>query len=424
MAELIPLVAVLPFLLFASGLASGSETALFSLSHGERARLRRDSPRAGAAIDGLLARPRSLLIFVLLLNMSVNVSYFVVTSVLATKMGGGVEGTITGIGSVLAIILFGEVLAKMLARAKRVAFCRVLGGALRAAQLALGPVILILDRLVIAPLARLVGGGRESRLAAGEVAALIRSGGEGVTLSDDERRVLEEVVALGSRNVRDVMKPRVRLSWVEDDATPETVRAEASASGRTALAVRRGGGEGPIVGLLHVKPFLAAAELGPMPALLRYCDEPAFVPETARLDTALEQVRRRGAGVVFCVDEYGEVSGWLEPEDIADELLRGLGEDDPSEGLAARIVGLGRWWIAGTARLHEVERHFGLEPGVFDSARATTVGGLLSERLGRVPSEGDAIEAGRVRLCAVGVVERRVEGVELTLLDTLEGGAR
>lgn len=425
MGELAPLFLVLPVLLVASGLASGSETALFSLSHADRARLRRETPAIGAAVDAMLGRPRALLIFVLLLNMSVNVSYFVVTSVISTQIGSGLVGTVVGVGSVLSIILFGEVLAKMLARAQRVAFCRLIAVPMRAGQVAIGPVLMGLDALVIAPLARLVGGGRERPLNSSEVAALVRAGGDGVHLTAAECRVLEEVVGLKSRRVRDVMKPRVRMGWVTDDASVEDVREAVAKSGKTVIVVRRGSGEGPVVGVLHVKPYLSAIEMrrGGVP-MDRYCDPPQFIPETARLDDALSQIRRRSAGMLLCVDEHGAVTGWLEPEDIADELLRGLGEDEQSEGAHPSLVGLGRWHVPGSARLHELERQFGFDHGAVggdDSARATTVAGLIAESLGRVPGVGDSLEVGPIRLSVLDMVGRRVERVELELIHGLDG---
>jgi len=217
------------------------------------------------------------------------------------------------------------------------------------------------------------------------------------------------------------MKPRVRLGWVDEAASVEVVRAAASETGRTVLAVRAGGGEGPLVGLLHVKPFLADAELSRRsPAVMRYADAPVFVPETARLDAALDRLRRRSAGMLMCVDEYGDVTGWLEPEDVADELLRGLGEDEPSGGEPPRIIGLGRWLVSGEARVHEIERQFGFADDAMaegEPLRATTLGGLMTERLGRVPAAGDAVRTGPATLTATKVTGRRVDEVELALPD-------
>lgn len=430
MGELIPLFALLPVLLVFSGLASGSETALFSLTHADRATLRGRYPAASLAVEALLGRPRALLIFVLLLNMAANVSYFVVTSVLSTRMESGLMGAVVGVGSVLGIILFGEVLAKVTARANRVRFCVALGVPLRAVQVFLGPVLSVLDRGVIAPLARVLGAGPERALNADEVAQLV-SGAEGERLGEEARRLLGEVVAIGARRVREIMKPRVELAWISAEADADAVREVVRRTRRAVLAVKpRGGGamsDEEVVGLLHVKPYLAAAELrgrGPVD-LMRYCDAPVFVPETARVDAALDMLRRRGAGMVLCVDEHGDLSGWLEPEDVADELLRGLGEDDPSGGQRVQLIGLGRWWVPGGMRLHEVERHFGLPDGSLTgvkgdptrAARVTTLGGLIADRLGRLAGVGDAVEAGGVRLVVHEVRGRRVTGVELELLE-------
>ncbi len=435
MGELIPLIALLPVLMVFSGLASGSETALFSLTHADRESLRARHPAVSAAVEALLGRPRALLIFVLLLNMAANVSYFVVTSVLSTRMESGVMGVVVGVGSVLGIILFGEVLAKVTARANRVRFCIALGLPLRALQVFLSPVLKVIDHGVIAPLARLLGADSERALNADEVAQLV-SGAEGDRLGEEARRLLGEVVAIGARRVREVMKPRVELAWISAEADADTVREVVRRTRRAVLAVKpRGGGamtDEEVVGLLHVKPYLAAAELrgrGPVD-LMRYCDTPVFVPETARVDAALDMLRRRGAGMVLCVDEHGDLSGWLEPEDIADELLRGLGEDDPSGGQRVQLIGLGRWWVPGGMRLHEVERHFGLADGSLSAtkgdgtraARVTTLGGLISDRLGRLAGVGDAVEAGGVRLVVRDVRGRRVTGIELALVEGAEPG--
>jgi putative hemolysin len=425
MGELIPLFAVLPVLLVCSALASGSETALFCLSHADRARLRRDHTLASTAVEGLLSKPRALLIFVLLLNMTVNVAYFVTSSLLTTRLGAGFAGTAVALGSVLAIILFGEVLAKLTARAHRIAFVVALGPPMRALQVFLGPVVGGLDRFVIAPLSRVVGAHEPVGLQAAEVTTLIRAEGRG-DLMDTDRALLEEVVAFDARRVREVMKPRHDLAWLEVGATPDAVRAVVARTGRSLLPVReplgvRARDDGArTVGILHVKPYLTSVELGQPGAaasLARFCDPASFVPENARLDAALQRMRGKGTALLLCVDEHGDVTGWLEPEDIADELVRGLGEDTPGGASRIHIVGLGVWWVPGNARLHEVERHFGLDEGALGGGpgtRVTTIGGLVADRLGRVAEPGDRVEMPGATFLVREVAGRRVVGVAMT----------
>src|SRR5690606_6166675 len=110
-----PLLIVLALLLVCSAVASASETALFGLSRARRAQLALERPRLGAIVDRLLRSPRRLLLQVLLLNMATNVAYFIVSSVLTLRAEGAGWRAGISVGSVLAIILFGEVFAKLFA---------------------------------------------------------------------------------------------------------------------------------------------------------------------------------------------------------------------------------------------------------------------------------------------------------------------
>lgn len=406
---LLPLLAMPPLLLL-SAAASGSETALFSLSPGERRALTREHPEAGRRVEALLARPRRLLVLILLVNMLANVSYFVASSLLTTRLGIGAAGLAAALGSVLAIVLFGEVLAKLVAVRNRALVGRVVAGPLLAIRSLLGPALVALDLGLIGPLTRLVRGGRpRSRpLLAADVERLLREieGTEG-GLDESALRLVGDVLALGSRRVSDVMRPRVDLPWVRADATPDEVTALATESGRTLLPV-----EDSRVGaaMLHAKPFLAAATSaggGPLPSVARYCDPAVFVPERARLDDLLGVLTARGATEALVVDEHGEITGLVGLDDVADELLGGIAHRDPGPDRQIRLIGLGVWSVPGRTPLREFVESFGEEAAGFraDDERAATVGGLVADRLGRLPEPGD-----RVDLASASLEVRSIEG--------------
>ena len=110
----------MPFLLLGSATCSAAETALFSLTHADRLRLRKTHPGAHARIAALLSSPTGLLISILLGNTAVNSAFFVVSAVLGPRLFDGLWAVAFGIASLLAIILCGEVLQREVQRPRRV----------------------------------------------------------------------------------------------------------------------------------------------------------------------------------------------------------------------------------------------------------------------------------------------------------------
>ena len=420
---MLALALTLPVLLILSAIASGSETALFSLTRGERAQITRSSPGAGRAIDRLLARPRMLLIQVLLVNMGVNMTYFVVTSVLTLRADSAGARVGISVGGVLAIVLVGEVLAKVLAASLRVRVCSVIAIPALALQGMMSPVLTVLDRGVIAPLARLAlpRDGGASAISPSEIGALLEAGARQGALSQDEQRLLSKVVHLGDRRVREVMTPRVDLDWIRADATREQVLELVARTGRTTLPVFETSIDDGVVGLLNVNRYLG--DQSPGVTIRRYTRRAVFVPEQAGLDRALNTLRDASDHTAIVVDELGGVTGLVQIEDIADELLEGLGENAPTEQSQIQIVGLGRWLVPGRLSVRDWEQSFGVDAGgdaaIDDAerARVSTIAGLVQSRLGRVPEVGDRVRVGGYEIIVEAMRGRSIERVLVVLCD-------
>lgn len=422
MSGVFPLILVLPVLLVLSAVASGSETALFRLSHRERAELRRTAPAAGAAVESLLADARRLLLFVLLLNMVVNVSYFVVSSVLTTRMETGLGGAAVGVGSVLAIVLFGEILAKIIAGAARLRFCTLLAPPLAALQVLLGPIIAGLDRLVLGPLIRIIRPHHDEStgLQPVELDRLIETGGRSGVLTESERRLLGEVIELGTIRVREAMRPRDEIVWIPRDATAEGIIDKATRHARTTILLVDRTLDGRAAGFLHVKRYLAARLVsGVDPDPVDFADPPVFIPEQIRLDAALECMRTASCTQALCVDERGTMVGLLDAADIVDELLAGMGDERSAEKHTIQLIGLGRWTVSARLAARDWAQFFGVDEAEIEPSlsRASTIGGVVIDRLGRLPEPGDSVEIGPVRVRVEAVLGRRIVSVAVELLD-------
>ena len=105
---------LLPVLIAASAACSGSETALFSLTHADRVRLRKQSPAAADRVAALLESPRAFLVTVLLGNVFVNTAYFAVAVKVGAAFGSHAAEAVVGVGALLVLILFGELAPKSL----------------------------------------------------------------------------------------------------------------------------------------------------------------------------------------------------------------------------------------------------------------------------------------------------------------------
>lgn len=405
------LLALLPVLLVFSAAASASETALFGVTPGEEARLRRGAPIAGRALASLRARPRELLAQVLLLNMLANTAYFIVTSVLTVRVeSAGMKVVVSG-GSVLAIVLFGEVFAKLFATTARVAFLRLAAPVHLAIRGVLGPLLTVMDRFVIAPLSRLAvpRASDPAPVTPEELGALIELGTRAGSLRDSEQGLLRSIVELGSMRVREIMRPRVDLVWAERDTPRDALIELCAREGVSRVPLCVGGLDGRVVGMLDATRLMAGQQLP------RAIGVVVFVPELARLDTLLERFRDQGLSAAMCVDEHGGVAGMVTVADVVDELVDTEPVAVGSDAGVVERTGDRNWLVPGRLPVRDLADAFGAHDAVLRAGRATTIAGLLVSLLGRFPAEGDAAGLGDLELRAAEVRERAVTRVEVVL---------
>lgn len=414
----LPMLIALPALLLLSGFFSGSETALFGMVESERIRLRRSGSLAGRSVDALLSNPRMLLITILLGNMTVNVLYFVISSVLLMDAEGGViVNTLLALGSLMVIILVGEVGPKLLANSHRRGFVNATAPPLWAVHRAIGPLRIALARLVVEPLNRLTAPRQAPpELSSEELEALLElSGREGV-IDVHEQRILQEVLELGRLRVRDVMTPRVRVQAVEINTTRDEVVKLVEDTRRTKFPVFEGDID-HVLGVLHVKRFLLDPR-SDAASVKQHISPVQYVPEIASLDQLLDHFRRTKTQMAIVVDEFGGTAGLVTIEDAVEEVVGDIVSEGERTIEPPRMIGLGRWRVSGDVSVHDWAEAFGQR---LISPRVVTLGGLIIQRVGSLPKPGDAIDLGNVRIEVEAVQKNRVVSAIITLLPSHTG---
>lgn len=420
-----PFVIVLAILLVGSAFASGSETALFGVTHGQRATLRRSNPTLGRIVDALLSRPRELLMQVLLLNMVINVSYFIVTSVLTLRADSGLARVGISVVSLTTIILMGEVFAKLFASGATLFFLRIAAPVHLFIRGPISGLLGVLDVWVISPLSRLVAPGRAdesgSEVTPEQLATLISmSAGDGV-IDRGEQLVLTSIVEMGQLRVEQVMTPRVDVEWVSPDISIDELKLVCRGTGRTRTLVCERDLDDGLLGIVDARRVFEGTTL-------RDAIRPVlYVPEQCRLDALMEQLRASGRRVGVCVDEHGGVTGVITIADILKELLEELEHPDDRAAVSVEEIGDGRWRVPGRLSIRDWSVLFKDRSLIEHTKHVNTLGGLVMVLLDRVPEVGDEVRAGSIELRVVSMIERAIEQIEVRVLtgeDQLEGGDR
>ncbi|WP_029291300.1 hemolysin family protein [Cellulomonas sp. HZM] len=345
-------------------------------------------------------------------------------------VGGALDGPLsttasTAVAVVVALVLVngfsmlvGELIPKNFAISRPLATARAVVPWQSGFTTALHPVIAFFNGSANALLRRVgvepreeLSGGRSPQ----ELAALVRRSAEVGTLDEATATLLTNSIDFFDLTAVDVMTDRQRLVVVRRDDTAADVTALARTSGHSRFPVI-GDSSDDIVGLVHVRravavPFERRAEV---PAAALMVDAPQ-VPETVHLGPLLVELRDQGLQMAVVVDEYGGTSGVVTLEDVVEELVGEVADEHDRRRTSAARSADGSWLLPGVLRPDELTETTGLvvpEDGPYE-----TLGGLLMDRLGRIPQEGDEVEVDGVLLHVQRMDGRRVERVRVVALE-------
>lgn len=234
-----------------------------------------------------------------------------------------------------------------------------------------------------------------------EIRYLIADSGEGGVLEPEEQVRLHRALALSQRIARELMVPRTRIFALERSTTIEEAIQRAAEVPYTRLPVYAGSLD-RVVGLVHAKDLARARFTGSGVGALDSLIRPILgVHEQLTADRVLSLMKSRGGVMAVVVDEFGGTSGLITIGDVLAELLGDVGDEfKPGDRLPQRHSD-GGVSLPGDLPLYEA-RHW---VGARWEGDSDTIGGFVTERLGRIARKGDVVEIDGVRV-EVEAVER------------------
>ncbi len=405
MTALLSLSLLIGALIFLSALFSGLETALFALRPHQLRRLEDQHPSLQNFIRGFREHPRRVLNVLLLADIVVNIPLIVLCAFLLWE--GPLENAhvpqwLVALSIFAVIVLVCDLIPKLLAASAPYRLSAVGVFTLRAVMPLLDRVGRGLERASEALVRRVTPGqtGIRPRMSDEELETLVEMGEEAGTLHEAEGEMIQEIIKLGDKTVKDCLTPRVDTFALPDDLSNEEALALLKTKRFRRVPVYADTPD-QIVGILDVKRFL----LDPASPYTELLDAPSFVHETMSAMELLRSFLHRPQGLAIVVDEFGGTEGIITTADIVEEIISDAAPLGQAE-LYIEPLADGRLLVSGNARLDDLAEHLGFE---LEADGIDTIGGLVFNRLGYLPPNGTAVEWPRLSVTVRRTGRKRIE---------------
>jgi putative hemolysin len=416
------IVMVVVFILI-GGFFSGTELALISLRESQ-VRALSEQGRRGAALARLLSDPNRFLatvqIGVTLATLSasafgaetLNRPFSAVLVSWGLSPGVAVPLAfivVTAAISYLSLVL-GELVPKRLALQRAEGLAILVAPLLNRLATLSRPIVWLLSKSTNA-LVRLVGGDPKvsgEAITEEELRDLVAAH---ESLTTDERKLIDEVFRAGDREVREVMTPRTEVEFLEASTTASRAAKQVAESNWSRFPVVARD-EDDVVGFVHVRDLLLpnhpagrAATVGDL------AREVTRLPGTARVLTALSEMRRDNQHMAIVVDEYGGTDGIVTLEDLIEEVIGEIYDEYDEEVAPEGEQPGGPQEVDGLLNLDDFTEVTGLR---LPEGPYETVAGFVLAALGRLPELGDTIEVDGRTLTVLELDGRRISRLSVT----------
>ena len=227
-----------------------------------------------------------------------------------------------------------------------------------------------------------------------ELRDLVDQAHERGLVESNEHEMIHSVFELGETLVRELMVPRTEMVWIEKDKTLRQGLSLALRSGFSRIPVV-GTGPDNIIGIVYVKDLAKRAldhhEAEQSENIEQHMRPANFIPEIKMADELLKEMQRNQIHLAVVVDEYGGTAGIITIEDIIEEIVGEI-EDEFDDG-EDHFTWLTPDKARANATLHiqDLAAQLNIEISESDFEDVDTIGGLMAQKLGRVPIAGSTI---------------------------------
>lgn len=389
-----PEVIALLILIAGAAFFSGAEGALISLSRLRARGMAERGVKGSEAVLRLLEDRNRFLTSILIGNTIVLLASDSLATLLFVRAGVPNPAVWSTIIMTVVLLAFGEIVPKTIGVANNERWALRLAPVLERVAWVMTPInatFLFFTNAVV----RLFGVSPAPNglfVTEEDIRNIVNAGAEQKVLEEEEREMIHSIIQFGDTIVREVMTPRPDMFAIEVNASARRALDLVIAEGYSKLPVYEEKIDN-VIGVVHDRELLislsnATLAQTPIRTLMRPI---TLVPESKRVSELLREMQRGKFSLAIVVDEYGGTAGLVTMEDLLEEIVGEIrDEHDEGEEEAIRIVSEDEAYVDAGTNIEDVNARLGLH---LPHEEFETIGGLTVGLFGRLPHEGEEIEA-------------------------------
>ncbi len=406
-------IVVLLILVFLSAFFSSAETAMTTVNRIRIQSLMEQGNKRAQILLKIIDNSGKMLSTVLIGNNIVNIcASSLMTTLVIRKFGNVYVGAGTGILT-LIVLIWGEIIPKTLATLHAEKFSLAYARIIYALMIVLTPVVFVVQGLAtgLMLLLRIDPHARTNTMTEHELRTIVNVSEQDGVIENEEKQMIYNVFDFGDSSARDVMVPRVDMTFVDVNTTYQELIDIFQVDMHTRFPVYEDTTDN-VIGIINMKDLLLLEPDQPF-VLREHLRKAYFTYEHKSTVSLLLEMREASYNLAVVLDEYGATVGLVSLEDLLEEIVGEIRDeyDAEEEEDLTEIVPQAEYLALGSARIDYLNEklHLNLDSEDYDS-----IGGYLIEQMDSLPSEGQtlALETG-IRFLVEHIDKNRVEKVRI-----------
>ena len=398
-------------LLCLSAFFSSSETALTTVNQIRMRTLADNGDKRAARVLHVTGNPGKMLSAILIGNNIVNLSASSISTSLAIHLFGNTgAGIATGILTFL-ILIFGEVTPKTMATIKADSMSLTVAAPIGLLMKILTPVIFIINKLSLGLMFLLHVNIKDAqkKMTEEELRTIVDVSQENGVIEHEERDMIHNLFDFGDAEAKEIMVPRIDMTFVQADATYQEVLDIFRQDMFTRLPVYEDSTDN-VIGIINMKDFLLQNDT-PEFSVRNLLREPYFTYEHKNTADLFLEMRKSSISLAIVLDEYGVTAGLITLEDLLEEIVGEIRDEyDADEEDDITRISDREFYVLGSANLNDVSEALSLH---FTSDDYDTIGGYCLGLLDHLPEKNILLRIDRME-------KNRIERIYIRLPEPLE----